>query len=1414
MKRRIISLMLLLSLVYIPVRAENAPVFNFYDTFDSCATNDKPSKGTFTAEEYRVIEIDTGNKGLMLKSGGEFGVIDAMYQNIGANGSFVFSTDIYVDGDIPEGDISVTDSAGKTASLFSVSDKGLGIMGGYKIGGISRSGATQLAVAYNASTKLTTVYVNGRVCVENWYLKNEISGVSKVNYHFSVGEKKTSQVTIDNLYVYSSDTIADKSMLPKETFNSEEIDYEPEVQENMVYFYRDFDEKSFNDFDKINDYSGANTAEVQTAADDNRYLFLEKTAAENCVIDIYPNSYTGMDKAALNGRFAIEQCDVSGKAFGSNAQLMVVDGPIGSSTVLVSLSGNKLVSGGQTIATLKKDEWVTVSAAMDFVKSTYSVYVNYKPVITDANLNTSTKYFSRWRIMIPASAANGDVCLDKLCVYNEQTPREINFDEAYKETSYITADTEKCNLLKSFDVVNYKSNAAIIRREKSKIDNLAYTDKKGNVYLNVKAMSELYGKSYAHGSNGHTVNGKIVSGTVENGGIIYAPYSSFLKEIFEKNSLIDDRGIILISSNAIDKNMYGYGTENDLWDIVNLSMYDRPSAEELKDNLNPKHPRIIYSEEEVERVKAEVNTSAAKKKALDRLTATAETYLTTTPVKYDLSSGTILLGARKSLNRVMVLGQAYMLTNKGKYAERVWQEAKAICEYPDFHPDHFLDTGELSATLAIAYDWCYNYYTPEQRKIIEEAILRNSVNTAKMSYYFRAGVNWTHWINHTGFNQNAVNSGGCLMAATAIMDIYPEECGEVASLAIKSLEAYTQSFYPSGAYGESTTYYTYGMSYWARAIGTLHAAFGTDFGLSFAPKMKESTEYSLATTSYVANNNYHDTENTNLLNAVSLFDWFAHEYEDESLHGIKNYVYKYYGNNDIDLFYGSETEATEITSPEDMYLSQLELVSLRSSWAEPNGAFISMHAGDAFPGHGHIDTGTFVIDMMGERFASDLGSEDYNHLTWLAGELNVRDAKPYDWITRPEGHNCLVINPRYECGHNLEAFAPVTAFETGNKNSFAVADLSQTCEEDVTSYQRGYYLGDDRRSVMVRDEVVLRKQSELYWFMHTPANITVDSSGTSAILDVNGKKVKAVLVTNIPDAKFSIMEEKPLETSPQEYKNKFDTYRRLTVHTPQVEGNVYIQVKLIPASDPNADKAVENMPISTWEILDGEREVLPVITGLMSDGVEVKNFNENVYSYVVNIAESQAEPTKITAQSDEGYDVEVIDAASVNDEAKIIVTDTENPELTNTYSISYNKIPKLPDVDGYERLQVYDVYASSTPQSENGASNVNDNNLSTRYAVEGSGEWVELDLGSSVSFDSIALAIYYGDSRKNFYEIEVSDDGENYRNIFKGETSGTTADIEVVDIPDTTARYIRYVTQGSTAGTWNSVTEFGALKKR
>lgn len=121
-------------------------------------------------------------------------------------------------------------------------------------------------------------------------------------------------------------------------------------------------------------------------------------------------------------------------------------------------------------------------------------------------------------------------------------------------------------------------------------------------------------------------------------------------------------------------------------------------------------------------------------------------------------------------------------------------------------------------------------------------------------------------------------------------------------------------------------------------------------------------------------------------------------------------------------------------------------------------------------------------------------------------------------------------------------------------------------------------------------------------------------------------------------------------------------------------------------------------------------------------------------------------------------------------------------------------------------VTIVGVTASAEPQPENSAANTIDGDLSTRWSAEGD-QWIQYELRDLLTIRTVQIAWYSGDKRSTTFEIEVSQDGNTWQQVYAGQSSGTTSDFEAYSFPATPAKYVRIVAHGNSSSDWDSISE-------
>ena len=891
------------------------------------------------------------------------------------------------------------------------------------------------------------------------------------------------------------------------------------------------------------------------------------------------------------------------------------------------------------------------------------------------------------------------------------------------------------------------------------------------------------------------------------------PLRALCENVLKKEVAWNDRGIIVVSDGDLEL------SDEDFRLLDIFMLYENPSAESLKSDFEAKkseHPRIILNSEKLSKIKSDVDTydfmAKWKKDTLEK----ADSYMNTDVCKYEIPDGLRLLAtSRDVLSKAEYLAMAYHLTGDEKYVQRLWQDIESAGNFKDWnHTLHFLDTGEMTAAFAIAYDWLYDEWTDEQKAFMEEAIRTHGLQWAQKALY-GIGDFSRFYVNSTE-NWNIVCNGGTAMGAMAVFDKYPDLCADILEKSLVSSEQMMTNFFPDGAWHEGVGYWDYLMEYVTFFDSSLKNTFGSDYNLFLSPGLEKSGEYFLSSDGMTSSNNFHDAGEGRLKSAYLYY--LSDVYNQPGLtvnllNKMNNLSIK--GSPIAMIFCNTaQTSSAAEVLPLDEYFRDTEIVSMRSSWDDEKGVYVSWHTGKNNVGHAHLDEGTFVADLGGQRFACDIGAEDYNIGEYFGG------LRYSYYRTRPEGHNTLVINPTSDPGQNRDADCKIDKFVSKAAGAYSTSDVTDAYKGMAESVKRGIMLGDYRRSITVRDEIkgLAEDENEIYWFMHVQSGkITVKDSHTAEITK-GGVTVNVRFVSDADTFELTAAKAEPLASSPvMEKQNKNTNYSKLSVKM-TAKKDVYIQAKISVLGDHIGDTAIIDTPIDSWEISDGEIPVMPTLPMIYADGEKIEAFNPESDRYTLVYAHKIKDIPKITFDNPSNYKTEIKEAEDAGSATEIKVTDLQHPDFYRVYRINFKSIPSENVIDeqtGMTRLMPESVTVSDNPQLENREINAFDENVTTRWAVEGKNHWMICDMGEPVSVEAIGLKFWKSSERKAIYALSVSDDGENWTKIFDGESTlhdDDTYEMHSFDTPQK-FRFIKLDCNGTNTGLWFSLLEFAFLKK-
>lgn len=667
-------------------------------------------------------------------------------------------------------------------------------------------------------------------------------------------------------------------------------------------------------------------------------------------------------------------------------------------------------------------------------------------------------------------------------------------------------------------------------------------------------------------------------------------------EIFGYKLFYDKMGLVIFSDT---NNIYNSTSDYDtIYDIIKTIAFNNYTGAELINDMNALYPdnthtRLMVNQSHFENLKKLIETDpvyASWFKRFETGYAKGSSSYNEAMPKFTLGDGYRLLDmSRNVMNRLLVNAFLYKMTDNTDYSDLCIKIMEATVRFRDpvtgaysWHPEHFLDTGELMYGVAIAYDWCYDAMTPEQRSTIENGIWEVGYGAAlgfgqlyewwadrsnleayneKLaaegkpaydgysisksgapyhmdeynvdSYYNTFNFNRNNWTN----NWNAVCNGGMVMMALSFANVssqFREASEYLLDCCLYTIPAGLEEGYATdGGYPEGPGYWSYGTTYSVVFMSALKAATGSDYGYINAPGFRESFYFinSLGSIEKGAWN-YHDAGEGRTDSA--LYFWFASNTGDKSIGGLRyNSIIEGYNNPshwDM-IWYSPDIFTTNIDLSLDAAYYGIDTVTFRSDWTK-NALFCGLHGGANNASHGNLDIGNFIVEYGGTRFFIDLGSDEYNmkHTDYAGGNTVIYFSTPYRyWLyrERAEGQNTLVIDP---------VKVDITNIKNGDANQGknydqllgAVSELSRF-ESSTDSALAVVDMGcayreaaSGIRGMLVTDDrstVIIQDEIKF----NDNSNHTVYWMGHVGYTTVNGQKVSAK-ITISEDKKSAVIE--------------------------------------------------------------------------------------------------------------------------------------------------------------------------------------------------------------------------------------------------------------------------------------------------
>lgn len=517
---------------------------------------------------------------------------------------------------------------------------------------------------------------------------------------------------------------------------------------------------------------------------------------------------------------------------------------------------------------------------------------------------------------------------------------------------------------------------------------------------------------------------------------------------------------------------------------------------------------------------------------------------------------------------VKLLAFAYQITRETKYAVLAYEITSSLLLWAHWAPAYFLDCAEASANIAIAYDWLYNVWVAERYDMSElEAIMYR--NGLLIGYNYTNGIEFNeNLMSNQGVysvystatdSWNIIGTSAMAVTAFALLGtdylnngfIYSEsnpqekDTAELtyvkAALNLISTNIYgvTQigldMYAPDGSFIESPTKWSDATEALITLAWTLESVIGNDMNLSNTWALDKSFYYAYQveykTTDGYKYWNYHESVGDYI--STDFAYYAAGVLGDVTIAAIRTEQigFKPVSMWDV-LAYKPEYVTAELNKTGsnfslDYTLESCEGVISRSSW-EDDALYVGVmgNANNA-PG-GQLDSGNFVYANKGIVWFGDLGAEV--HTVYGYSDVSYR----YGYYRHTaEGANTVIVTTSINktvmpYGQAIEAGGRISDYYSSEYGMYTIINNSGVYLDKATSAKRGVLLTNNRRTVVVQDELTFKATEECAWVTQaTYDSISLNDSGRTAILKkrVGTKEytLRATILDSAGTLKFTTM---------------------------------------------------------------------------------------------------------------------------------------------------------------------------------------------------------------------------------------------------------------------------------------------------
>ncbi len=569
------------------------------------------------------------------------------------------------------------------------------------------------------------------------------------------------------------------------------------------------------------------------------------------------------------------------------------------------------------------------------------------------------------------------------------------------------------------------------------------------------------------------------------------------------------------------------------------------SIQYLQKKLKKEGPKLVLNPKIERNLKRKLKTDPVVQNLYKAIQANAVEIQKEPLLVRELEGRRLLHVSREMLYRMNILGMVYRVEKDSVILSRIDEELKAVCNFTDWNPSHYLDVAEMSMAVAFGIDWAGEALPSSTVELAKTALIEKGI---KPSYNEKGNTGWVGGNN----NWNQVCHGGMVAASIVTADKNPELAAKTISRALDSMPQALVSYGPDGVYPEGSTYWSYGTSFTVFTAAMFESAFDTDFGLAEFPALMESADFRLlcnAPSGWYYN--FADCGDKRSAQGDITLAWFASKtgnkafFEEERFLAPAAGMGKLGRNAGAGLVWISQYKEKEDQEIPLVWKGEGDnpIVIFKSEANDPHQYYFGGKGGRGTVNHGNMDGGSFIFELNGVRWSIDTGNQRYHDLEKTGFNLwdRCQECERWTLLTKNNfGHSTLTVNDQH---HVVDGKAVITDFKEGTQPE-ATIDLSAAFDGQLKSAHRRF-VKDSPTSLLIEDTLEASDSTRLVtWQLLTVADVELVEGG--AILRQDGKQLKLENLSH-PEISASVVS---LDPAPLELDRQIENLKRIELRLP------------------------------------------------------------------------------------------------------------------------------------------------------------------------------------------------------------------------------------------------------------------------